>query len=155
MTLVGEAFHSFFAADLPDLSPEQRRELAEGIAERWNVEAILSADDLIRSADELRAWADTRWPEARWLHEFPIYHRLESGTLIRGNADLVLETAGSVVLVDHKPYRDPAKWTQERINSLAGQLGAYANALASGGSKKVESCWVHLPLEGCVVQLEF
>ncbi len=154
MTLVGEALHSFFAADVPELSGEQRRELAESIVRRWQVDQLLSADDLRRSSDELRAWVEKHWPEASWHREWPLHHRLDSGTLVRGNADLVLATATSLVLVDHKPYRDPGKWPQERLDALAGQLGAYAAALQIATSQTVGASWVHLPLAGCVVELE-
>ena len=151
---LGEALHSFFAADVPELSGEQRRELAESIVRRWQVGQLLTADDLRRSSDELRAWAEKHWPEASWHREWPLHHRLDSGTLVRGNADLVLATATSLVLVDHKPYRDPGKWPQERLDALAGQLGAYAAALQIATSQTVGASWVHLPLAGCVVELE-
>lgn len=153
MTAVGEAFHTFFASDLRELDTEQRQELAEGVLARWGVEEQISIGDLLQSSADLRQWADSRWPGARWHREWPLQRRLENGTLIHGSADLVLELESGFVLADHKSFRTTS-WSEERIAALSGQLGAYSKAIAKSTDLEFLGGWVHLPLEGCVVRLE-
>jgi len=154
MNAVGEALHSFFAADLPDLSPKQRLKLAQGLVARWGVADNLAAEDLLAASDSLRTWIEAHWPDAHWHREWPIQHRLDTGSTIHGSADLVLELDDGFVLIDHKSFRSTTDWTEERVASLAGQLGAYAEAIAKATGLELLASWVHLPLEGSAVRLD-
>ncbi len=151
---VGEAVHTFFAADLRDLDAEQRHDLAESVLKRWGVNEVMSSESLVRSRDDLCRWIESQWPGARWHREWPLQNRLEGGTIIHGSADLVLELENGFALIDHKSFRT-SSWSEERIAALAGQLGAYAAAIATSTRLPLLSSWVHLPFEGSVVGLEF
>ena len=101
MEAVGEVFHSFLAADRPDLDDQARLEVATGLLERWLPAGVLEPEALPQAAEALRGWADSHWPDARWRREWPIAHRQADGSVIRGFADLVLEAEGGFVVVDH------------------------------------------------------
>jgi hypothetical protein len=54
-------------------------------------------------------------------------------------------------VVDHKSFR--LATAEARKETLAGQLGCYANAVARARRGVAVSTWVHLPFEGVVIQV--
>ena len=75
-------------------------------------------------------------------------HRLASGTVMRGQIDLLLELPdGRAVIVDHKTTWD------EDVVGYAGQLAAYKDAVAATGRFTAVSTVIHLPLFGRLVEL--
>jgi ATP-dependent exoDNAse (exonuclease V) beta subunit len=153
MQRLGEAIHGFLAADRPSLAADERRALARGLLERWEVSFALAPDDLLRASDRLRAWVDSRWPGAVWHREWPLLHRQPNGTIIRGTADLVVEHAGGFVVIDHKSFPGSAEQAAVRAAGFTGQLTAYAAAVAAATSRPVTEGFVHLPVLGAVVPL--
>jgi ATP-dependent helicase/nuclease subunit A len=147
---LGHAFHGFLAADRSELSMDQRREIAQGLLERWQIEGCLSAGDLLRASDDLRAWAEARWPGATWHREWPLHHRLESGTLVRGAADLVLELSEAYIVIDHKIFPGSSAGARTRAETYAGQLQAYAAAITHATDRPVRQTYIHLPVSGLV-----
>ena len=101
--------------------------------------------------DALKKWASAVMPGAVWRREWPVWWPREDGSVVRGSADLVLEGAGGVVLVDHKSFPGRLEDAVERAAGYAGQLGAYAGAIEAGAGLKVTAAYVHLPLIGVVV----
>jgi ATP-dependent exoDNAse (exonuclease V) beta subunit len=84
-----------------------------------------------------------------------VLHRLREGTILRGVADLVLEVATGLVLLDHKGFPGSREQATARAGEYAGQLAAYANALTAATGKPVAAAYIHLPVSGlvCVVDL--
>jgi hypothetical protein len=151
MTRLGEAVHGFLAADQSDLGDDERREIAVGLLERWGVGDALRPDDLLRAGEALRRWVESRWAGAAWRREWPLLHRQTSGTIVRGNADLVLEHEGGFVIVDHKSFAGTVAEAVEKAARFAGQLGAYAAAVGAASGRPVVACFIHLPMSGLVV----
>ncbi len=151
MQTLGDAMHGFLAADRPSLAHDERRALAEGLLERWGVGFALSPDDLLRASDRLRQWVDSRFTGAVWHREWPLLHRLPSGTVVRGTADLVVEHADGFAVIDHKSFPGSVEQAATRAHGYAGQLAAYAAAVASATGRPVTGCFIHLPVLGAVV----
>jgi ATP-dependent exoDNAse (exonuclease V) beta subunit len=151
MQLLGEAIHGFLAADRPTLDTADRREIARGLLQRWDVAGALPPDDLLRASDRLRHWVDTRWPGAIWHREWPLLHRQPNGTIVRGTADLVIEHADGFAVIDHKSFPGSAEQAALRAAGFAGQLAAYAAAVAAATGRPVTECFVHLPVLAAVV----
>jgi len=154
MTSIGEAVHGFLAADRPGLSPKARGELAADLLERWRVQDALEAPDLLHASDGLSQWVGRRWPSAKWRREWPVAYRMSSGTIVRGFADLVLELDHGFVLIDHKSFPGGLEVAQEKAASFAGQLGAYAHAIAEATAKPLLESFIHLPLLGLALPVE-
>jgi ATP-dependent exoDNAse (exonuclease V) beta subunit len=150
---VGQAIHGFLAADRPTLGAAERGEMAEGLLRRWGVASALRPDDLLRASDRLRAWVDQRWPGAVWHREWPLLHRQASGTVVRGTADLVIEHADGFAVIDHKSFPGTAEQAALRARGFAGQLGAYAAAVAAATGRRVTECFVHLPVLAAMVPI--
>ncbi|MCC6849657.1 MAG: UvrD-helicase domain-containing protein [Deltaproteobacteria bacterium] len=151
MQRLGEALHGFLAADRPTLGERDRREMAKGLLERWGVETALRPDDLLAASDRLRWWVEARFPNAVWHREWPLQHRRENGTIVRGTADLVVEHAGGFAVIDHKSFPGTTEQAALRAVRYSGQLAAYAAAVTAARGRPVTGCFVHMPVLGAIV----
>jgi ATP-dependent exoDNAse (exonuclease V) beta subunit len=148
---LGSAVHAFLAADRAGPETTGRLAMATAVLERWSVQGALRADALCAAADALRAWVERRWPAAARHHEWPVRLRQEGGTELIGYADLVLMGGESFVLVDHKCVGGSREEALAAAAGYAGQLGAYAEAIAKATGKRAAGCFVHLVTQGVVV----
>jgi ATP-dependent exoDNAse (exonuclease V) beta subunit len=154
--VVGNAVHAFLAADLPELTPDERLALAARILGVASLLGMLAPATLLQAGDQLRAWVGRRWPGAIWHRELPVSGMIGAKGAerrVEGVIDLLLETAAGVVIVDHKSFPGgSAKWL-EKAAEFAPQLGAYAEVLRMAG-KNVLGAWVSFAVGGGVVELK-
>jgi ATP-dependent exoDNAse (exonuclease V) beta subunit len=148
MQLVGNAVHGFLAADRSTLDDRARWELAEAILTRRVGSDALSPEPLMKGSDNLRAWIDANWPAATWHREWPVMMRLQQGTVLRGISDLVLETNDGFVVIDHKSFPGNREKAIEAVSGFAGQINAYADAIAKATGKPVLDRFIHMPIMG-------
>jgi ATP-dependent exoDNAse (exonuclease V) beta subunit len=150
--VLGTAVHAFLSADDPRRPAGARREIAAGLLDRFGVGRALEPTDLMELADRLWRWVNDRFGEGCVVRtEWPLGMKLESGTLVLGSADLIVESAEMLAVVDHKSM-GLATATRE-VEGLAGQLGSYADAVKCARPGKPVSTWVHMPFEGVVVEV--
>lgn len=150
---LGHAVHGLMAADRENLSSQERLTLAREILKRWNIEKALDPGKLAAAANAFRDWAGKQWPEARWLREVPVMHRLDSGSVVRGTCDLALETEEGWVVIDHKSFSGNREEAADKASGYASQLYAYANAIEAATGKPVLGCYIHMPLMGMVLEV--
>jgi len=150
----GDAVHAFLAADRPTLSTAEREALAHEILHRFEVGGTIEAPQLREISDRLIRWIDSSWPGSALRREWPLLHRLPSGTVLRGIADLVVETKQGLVLVDHKTFPGNREQAVARASEYAGQLSAYADALRAAGTAALVGAFIHLPVSGLVCRVE-
>lgn len=151
---LGTAVHAFLAADRPDLDDDDRAELGMRLLTAWGIERALPLFDLLQMGLRLRQWIAAKWPAGRVHREWPIEHRLPAGTIVRGAADLVVETAASIAIIDHKVIAATDERVLSEAAGYAGQLDAYAAALVAAGTARPVETMVHLPLSGLVVRVQ-
>jgi len=147
----GEAVHGFLAADRGTCPASERESMARELLERWGVAGAVEPAALIMASDRLQQWLAERWPRAVLRREWPMFQRLEGGTVLRGTADLVVETEEELLVIDHKSFPGNREAAVARAAEYAGQLGAYADALSSATGKRVGETFIHLPVSGLVV----
>lgn len=150
----GEAVHGFLAADRVAYPVSDREEMAGELLERWGVAGAVEPAALVVASDRLAQWLADRWPEATLRREWPIAQRLEGGTVLRGTADLVVETGEELEVIDHKSFPGDRETAIARAVEYAGQLAAYAEGLAAAKRKRVGATFIHLPVSGLVVLVE-
>lgn len=151
--VLGTAMHGFFAADDWHRSKQDRTEMASGLLDRHQIAGALEPSDLLKIGDRLWCWVRERFgPDSLILTEWPLGLKLESGTLVLGTSDLVVETTDAVAVIDHKIFGMTTALSKAEV--LAGQLGCYADAVARARPGKPVSMWVHLPLSGVVVEVQ-
>ncbi len=151
MANLGSALHGFLAGDRREFDRSDRTQMAESLLVGWGVRASLEPDSLLACSDAFNAWVLAKWPDALWRREWPIRQRLAGGTILAGAADLVLETADGLVIVDHKSF--PGRWNEalERARTHAGQLWAYGEAASAATGKRFIGAFIHLPTMGVVI----
>ena len=150
---IGDACHAFFAADAAGLPNDERVGMAATLLEAHGAGQVLHASDVVRAGDQLRDWVQRRWPDATWRREWPLHRRLPDGSVQHGYADLVLETAGGLVLIDHKCMGGTHDEALASATAYGGQLTAYTQALERATGRPVLERWLHLVLQGECVRM--
>jgi ATP-dependent exoDNAse (exonuclease V) beta subunit len=153
--VVGNTIHAFLAADLPDLSQEERLARAARLLRAAELVTVLAPDALVQAGDNLRAWVKSRWPNAIWHREVPITAAVASSAgarRIAGTIDLLLDVPEGVVLIDHKSYPRARDTWAAKAAEFAPQFAVYAEALRLAGKSVVEQ-WVNFTIAGGAVRL--
>jgi ATP-dependent exoDNAse (exonuclease V) beta subunit len=150
MQPLGEAIHTFLAAEAGQPA-EEREAFAAQVLARWGVTGCVQPKALVAAGERLRAWAG-QFNGAKWHREWPVFLKQANGSVLRGAADLVLETTDAWVLVDHKSFPGTREAAEARAQTHGGQLRAYAGALQAVASKPVRG-FIHLPVTGQMVEL--
>ena len=149
MERLGEAVHTFLAGALGgSADPTQ---LADEVLARWGVRGCLQPAELVEAAERLKRWG-AQFEGARWHREWPLWRRQPDGSVLRGTADLVLETENVWLVIDHKSFPGTREDAQARAARFGGQLAAYAEALRAHADKPVRG-FIHLPITGQLVEL--
>jgi hypothetical protein len=150
---MGSAVHGFIAADSPEYEPKDRLKMAGEILARWKITPALTPADLVEISDRLRKCAGAKWPKAKWHREWPIFHRLDTGSITSGIADLILETPDGLVIIDHKAYGGEPGDAAEYALGDAPQVQVYADTAAKATGKPILGMYIHFPLIGALVGL--
>jgi len=152
---IGEVFHRFLAADDLTLAASERVTMAQGLIDRWGVTTNVAAAELVKASDRLWAWIDRRWPGARCRREWPVYQRIEGGTVLHGSVDLAIEIGEGLVIVDHKSFPGSEEQALKRACKFAGQLRGYASSLGAAEEKALGGAFVHLPVSALVARVSW
>jgi ATP-dependent exoDNAse (exonuclease V) beta subunit len=150
---LGNAIHSFLAADSVELDDVVRKSIAEGLLTRWGLSENLDPSDLVAMFDRLTAWIATEWPEGTLHREWPLRHRLEDGSVVRGSLDGFVEAEGRGAVLDHKALDAGVEASVTLAAGYAGQLGAYADGVREARDYSEVRTFVHLPLAGHIVEV--
>ena len=120
---------------------------------KWGVEQAVQAGAVLGQVVALRTWLESRWPGAPVLSEVPIEVDLPDGRRLRGQIDLLVDSPGGWVLLDHKA--DPRSAANDhRVAQLHGpQLSAYALALARATGRPVLEQWLFMPVAAQAVRV--
>lgn len=145
----GSAVHAFLAADRESFDEPRRFQLAADILQRWEV-ADTPPVSLLEMSDRLQVWLRKRWTSATMHREVPLSTHRESGTLLSGIADLLVETPRGWIIVDHKTHVGSQAELEAYAAGVVGQLSAYAEILAALG-RDVVAWVVHFPVAGRAV----
>jgi ATP-dependent exoDNAse (exonuclease V) beta subunit len=154
MQMLGEAIHTFLAADSCKRTKDKRKAMAAAILARWRVAHDMTPESLLTASDRLRAWIDKRWPQAIWRHEYPVSLRQTDGTIVSGFIDLLLETPEGFVIIDHKSFPGSVADAKKKAASFGGQLGLYAKAVQEATGKKIDGGYIHLPISGMMLLVQ-
>jgi ATP-dependent exoDNAse (exonuclease V) beta subunit len=150
----GDAVHAILAAELTDPARGDRREVAARLLAAHGIDAG-AADELLGAADRLRACLDRMFRPHRALAEWPVTGLLETGQRLAGWIDLLLDTPDGWVIVDHKTHLGPRTQWSEQALAYSGQLAAYAGAVEQATGRPVLGTWVHFPVGGGLVEVEW
>lgn len=152
--------HVFAACPSSGCNPSEEERLkyvltATSIIRNHGLDHVIpDSASLVDSLYELYGWLTKEYGPAESIsHELPFSFPLEGGHVMKGEIDLVWQTANGSVIVDFKNHQgdireviDP-KDSAYAGNHYAAQLRAYRNILESAG-KKVLATILYYDLQG-------
>lgn len=150
---LGEVLHTFFAADRNDFRHQDRLSMAESILSRWGIPDALKPMEMIAASDALLNWISKRWPGAELHREWPVWQRLADGSMLAGQADLVVIADDGFAVIDHKALLGNLEQAVDHAKGYAGQLTAYEEAIAKATEKKCFGLFIHMPISGRALSL--
>jgi ATP-dependent helicase/nuclease subunit A len=151
MDAIGNALHAFFAADQSTRPLAERRAMLQHILAGHGVAANLSEDAVLEQSAAFSRWISETYKPIATYREWPLQMQV-NGQFINGIADLVLETEGGLVVIDHKSYPGPRETWQEKVNEFRGQLVCYQQVLKAATGKRVIELAIHFVVAGAVVR---
>jgi ATP-dependent exoDNAse (exonuclease V) beta subunit len=147
-SVLGTAIHACVALSFANGSVPLTETEVETILTAFEVTGYLSASAVLRQIQALHAWLKDRWPSAKPVAEIEVQSLLESGQVLNGRIDLLLETDEGWILLDHKSSQlAPEHWDQLAVE-YGPQLGAYARGVEQASRKNVLESWIFLPVAG-------
>ncbi|MCB1174300.1 MAG: UvrD-helicase domain-containing protein [Leptospiraceae bacterium] len=155
MDQVGNSLHLFLAADDLEETAANRSRRLKRILESAKTAAHLEIDPVLSQAAAFFTMLAQEWPDHRLYTEWPLYHKLPNGQLLKGQPDLLLDTSSGWVLIDHKSF--PGSHAQLKTHALqyASQLYAYITMLEAATDKPVLSSWIHYFVSGNLLQVGY
>ena len=87
------------------------------------------------------------------MAEYPVQQLLDSGQVLNGRIDLLLESNDGWVLIDHKSNPAPETHWGRLAEEHAGQLEAYAEAIEVASARPVIAAWLFLPVAAGAIQV--
>ncbi|MFZ4478881.1 MAG: UvrD-helicase domain-containing protein [Rhodoferax sp.] len=153
MTILGTAIHACVAMSCTDLSQAVTVSEVERLLASFGVSDCISGAGVLRQVKALHDWIQARWPNASISAEYPVQSILESGQVLSGRLDLLLQTTNGWILIDHKSTQlAPDHWEQ-LASEYGAQLGAYAKAIEKASGRPVLESWLFLPVAAGAIRL--
>lgn len=139
---IGQAVHAYLAVDAfaDDADEAGRHALATRLRKAFACEHLISTAKVVEIGRRLWRFLDEKLPGHVRRTEVPLFQRLDSGSLVRGFIDLLVEHEGAFVIIDHK------NTFAADVSGYAGQLRAYESAVSEATGQPVKGTWIHFPL---------
>jgi len=152
MSHVGDVMHACIATAFIRRTPLVQRDI-EDILQRM---CLPDLDPLVilDQVNTFHAWTYSNWCIKRALPEYPVQSVLDSGQVLNGRIDLLLELDDGWIVIDHKSNPAGKSGWAELVHKHAGQLAAYAKAIQSASSKPVKECWLFFLISGGAVSMQ-
>jgi ATP-dependent exoDNAse (exonuclease V) beta subunit len=153
MDQLGLALHKLIAAEI--INPLHKDVLltAERLFESHVVGENLDPKEVVTYAQHFITYVKNAFQPDGILAEYPVEQVLNNGQLIKGWIDVLIKTNTGWVIVDHKFTAKPESELEQEALKYSGQLMAYKNAVEAATQKKVNSCWIHFPNNGLMLQI--
>ncbi|CAE6723244.1 UvrD-helicase domain-containing protein [Candidatus Nitrotoga fabula] len=152
-SVVGTAIHACIAFMFGDFSAKPEISDIEAILSGFAVQDQLSAVALHQQITAFVEWVETRWPVAIPKAELPIQSIIQTGQILNGRIDLLLELEEGWILIDHKSSQLASDHWTNLAKDYSGQLEGYADAILRASGKPVLESWLYLPVAGGAVRI--
>ena len=148
ITELGTALHACIALSVVDENQPITKGEAERLLLAHGLDGKISVDALLGQISGFRQWIGVRWPKHTMHPEIPVQATLSNGQVLNGRIDLLLDTPDGWILIDHKSNPQGASVWEKLAEKYAGQLEAYAGAVAQATGRPVIERWLFLPVSG-------
>jgi ATP-dependent exoDNAse (exonuclease V) beta subunit len=151
--ILGNAFHSFFAADSSDMPQDKRFAIAVRLLADWKVK-LLKPQDFLSASDRLQVFIKDRYGEKiKMYHEWPVNIRIDNQKA-SGWIDLLLDTPKGYVIFDHKIFHESMEQVKDKVQNFASQLNLYRRAVHEATNRDVFEIVLNLPVHGVFLVIQ-
>jgi ATP-dependent exoDNAse (exonuclease V) beta subunit len=151
---LGQALHAVIAAETVNPSSEDALEVTKRIIETHGLDVHLEPQGVLGAVRAFLKFVQREFSPQRLWAEYPITRVLGNGQIVKGWIDLLIETDGNWVIIDHKSSTQNENRLKETSLKYSGQLFCYKEAVEAASGKKAD-CWIHYPVSGHLVSLEY
>jgi ATP-dependent exoDNAse (exonuclease V) beta subunit len=154
MSVLGTALHACIGTSFTDANCPMTIDEYSAILAGYDVLEHIKPEDAQRQTEALHDWIKNRWVNAKVLAEVPIETKSPNGQIMNGRIDLLVETSGGWILIDHKSSQHSANQWDTLAVEYSGQLAAYGEAICRTSGKPVLENWLYLPVAGGAVKVD-
>ena len=153
MTVLGTAVHACLAVSFTDPARAIVVSDVEKLLIGFGVADCVSALAVLKQVNAMHDWISSMWPRAVAYAEYPVQSVLDSGQVLNGRLDLLLDAGDGWVLIDHKSSQlAPDHWAQ-LADEYGAQMEAYRHAIARASEREVKEMWLFLPVAGGAIKV--
>jgi ATP-dependent helicase/nuclease subunit A len=146
-SVLGSALHAVIATKLLGQKATKR------VLESHEMQDTISTESADECTDRLLTLIEKKFSPISYSAEYPIRYTTDTGQLVTGWIDLLLETEEGFVLIDHKASpRARSDWEDIAVG-YSGQLKAYSDGIEKITNKPVIGRWIHFAVTGGLVQV--
>jgi ATP-dependent helicase/nuclease subunit A len=153
MQKVGSAIHGCIAAAFASQPRVSTAPEIAAVLSGWEVRD-LAPEAVLAQIGALNGWLAQRWSGARIYCEIPVEARRDSGQVLKGQIDLLLEIDHGWVLIDHKSNPGGASTREEIMQRYGGQLRLYKEGVERATGRQVVETWLYFPVAASAVRVE-
>ena len=154
MNKIGQAMHNLFATEIINNCQNDSHSTAARIIERFGVGAYLEPKDAVSYTNFFVNYLKSAFKPLATYAEYPIENFLNTGQLVKGWIDVLMNTNDGWVILDHKFTGQITQSIEPEVIKYSGQLLAYKNAVEATTKNKVVSSWIHYPNVGLLYQIK-
>jgi ATP-dependent exoDNAse (exonuclease V) beta subunit len=154
MAALGTAIHACIAANFTDpdvpLSGDEVSAILTGLGAGESV----PSGSVLAQIQALQGWIAGKWGKPNAYAEIPVESVVETGQVINGRIDLLLEVDQGWILIDHKSNPQGTDQWERIAAEYAGQLAAYKGAIERATAKPVLESWLFFPVSAGAVRVD-
>ena len=150
----GTFIHRVFCAYKPTMNEDQTKDLINRLGVSYGFDKPTMQKELLHVVLEFYNWIEKEFNPIKIYKELPLMMERD-GQLIDGIADLVIETADEVILIDYKTFNGNAAEMQWKAKTFSGQLKLYMDILSEGFPGKKVRGGIYFVMKGVMVWMVF
>ncbi|NUQ25374.1 MAG: UvrD-helicase domain-containing protein [Saprospiraceae bacterium] len=144
---------AFLHADHGDYPAEERTALAEGLIKNMAPDTPLNVETLLKTGEEWRQWLQSRFAASGVWRKYPLRY-FHGAQLFDTIADLVLDTAEGLVLIQHSSFAGDAKGREKKAIELGPWFSLSKAALEAHFQRPVAHTLVHFVLACSLTEVD-
>jgi ATP-dependent exoDNAse (exonuclease V) beta subunit len=146
----GTFIHRVFCAYNPAMKDSQVKDFISRLAVCYGINSSKIQEELLFRLREFYKWIETEFKPIKIYKELPLMME-SNGQLVDGIADMVVETADEVILIDYKTFTGDKAAMQFKAKEFTGQLKFYMDILRKGFLGKKVKGGIYFVMRGVMV----
>lgn len=150
--MVAKVTKAFLTADELDYDLVERIDMATAFLERYEVEPMLEAKTLLKTANAYQNWLEQQFSFTKMHRKYPIRIH-QDGRLFRTIVDMVLETEQGIVIIQNSGFAGESKNWKKKAKELGDWFYLSKKAVQSVFGVIEVRTMVHFVLSGGLVEV--